>query len=250
MSQPVAGLTRLDRSLHTPLWAQVADALRTRIRAGEWRVGSQIPTEDQLREAFGVSRIVVRQGILRLESEGLLRRDQGRGTFVRDARLVAGRSSLSSFTEDVLRLGAVGTSRLISATIVPADENAAAALDIDEGTDVVRLRRLRLADSDPMGIQNAHIRADRAPGLDAAYTDGESLYEHLRIRHGIVPEQAEEVYRVGIATKADAALLEISPASPVFIVERVTRDADGPFEFTQSIMRGDHYEIRSVLRSL
>jgi GntR family transcriptional regulator len=249
MTSLLDGLRPLDRSRPEPLWSQLADALRQPISAGEWRVGMQIPTEGELEEALGVSRIVVRQGVRQLESEGLLRRDQGRGTFVRDARLVMGSSGLTSFSQDVLRLGARGTSRVLSAEVVPADAKTADALDIREGDDVTRIRRLRLADGAPMGLQVAHVRLDRAPDLHLDDGEHASLYEQLRLIHGIIPAEAEEVYRVGSASAEDAAVLEIPPLTPVFIVERRTRDRINPFEFTVSVMRGDHYEIRAILHT-
>lgn len=239
----------LDRSRPEPLWHQLAEALRARITAGEWGAGFQIPTEDQLCETFGVSRITVRQGVRQLESEGLLRRDQGRGTFVRDARLIAGDSGLTSFTQEVVRLGAKGTSRLLSATVVPASEAVAAALGIAEGDDVNRIRRLRLGDDEPMGVQTAHVRIDRAPDLHIADDDDASLYERLRTVYGIVPREAVEVYRVGSADPEDASILKIAAGTPVFVVERTTHDHEGPYEFTVSTMRGDKYEIRSTLRT-
>jgi len=246
---PDTSLQPLDRSRPEPLWHQLAEALRARIASGEWPPGFQIPTEDQLCETFGVSRITVRQGVARLEAEGLLRRDQGRGTFVRDARLIAGDSGLTSFTEEVLRLGVRAGSRVIGAGVEPATAHVADALGIEEGDDVTVVRRLRLGDGSPMGIQTAHIRTDRAPDLAEHVGGVASLYELLRERYGIVPEEAREVYRVGSASPQDAEILEIEPGSPVFIVERTTVDARGPFEFTASTMRGDRYEIRSTLRT-
>jgi GntR family transcriptional regulator len=224
-------------------------ALRARIAGGEWPPGFQIPTEDQLCETFGVSRITVRQGVQKLETEGLLRRDQGRGTFVRDARLVAGTSGPTSFTEEVLRLGVKAGSKLIDATVAPATERVAQALGIAAGDEVTVLRRLRLGDGAPMGVQTAHIRLDRAPGLHQAVTDDASLYELLRERYGIAPREANELYRVDSASDEDAAVLGIAAGSPVFVVERTTVDAVGAYEFTVSTMRGDRYEIRATLRT-
>lgn len=243
-----SGLRPLDRSRPEPLWHQVAETLRGRIESGQWRPGSQIPTEDVLCDTLGVSRITVRHAVQRLETEGLLRRDQGRGTFVRDARMVAGATGLISFTHEIQRLGFSPGTRLLEASVVPASPEVAAALDIAEDVAVHRLRRLRTGDGSPVGVQTAHIRMDRAPGL-ALTPEDESLYDVLRDRHGITPREAAEVYRVDCASDADAELLEIEPGSPVFVVERTTVDAEGPFEFTRSTMRGDRYEIRSVLRS-
>ncbi len=76
-----------------------------------------------------------------------------------------------------------------------------------------------------------------------------SLYTLLRERYGIHPALAEEVYRVAGAGRRDAELLGIDPGAAVFLVERITSDERGPFEYTLSTMRGDRYEIRSSLRA-
>ncbi len=132
---------------------------------------------------------------------------------------------------------------------MPASEAVAIALGIAEGDDVNQIRRLRIGDDEPMGVQTAHVRIDRAPDLHIADQDDASLYERLRTVYGIVPREAIEVYRVGSAGPDDAAILEIEAGTPVFIVERTTHDHEGPYEFTVSTMRGDKYEIRSTLRT-
>jgi GntR family transcriptional regulator len=238
----------LDRSRPEPLWHQLAEAVRARIASGAWPAGHKIPPEDQLCDMFGVSRITVRHAVQTLETEGLLRRDQGRGTFVRDARLVAGATGLTSFTDEVARLGVRAGSRLLDATRCSATSQVAAALGIAEGDEVHCIRRLRLGDGSPMGMQTAYIRVDRAPDLEFGPEDT-SLYAVLRERHGVVPREAAEVYRVAMATDDDAEMLDVAAGSPVFVVERTTVDEHGPFEFTVSTMRGDRYEIRTVLRT-
>jgi GntR family transcriptional regulator len=123
------------------------------------------------------------------------------------------------------------------------------ALEITPGTSVVRLRRLRFGSRQPIGIQTAHLRLDRVPGLVGAHLGDASLYRLLRERYGIQPAWAEEIYRVAGATRRDADLLGVVPGNAVFMVERITSDGRGPFEYTVSTMRGDRYEIRSTLRA-
>jgi len=245
---------RPDRRRPEPLWHQVEQSLRGEIEAGRWPSGSRIPGESELTSMLGVSRITVRHALANLETAGLLRREHGRGTFVRSARLVAGTRALTSFTHEMAALGVAVDSRLIDITTVEAAPDVAEALELAPGDPVVLVRRLRIGGGRPVGVQNAHLRADRVTGLAAADLDpggpaGGSLYVVLQQRFGIVAVDASEVFRVAGATAADAALLELSPATPVFLVERCTSDGRGPFEFTQSTMRGDRYEIRTTLRA-
>lgn len=244
-----APMVHPDRRRPEPLWHQVEQSIRSRIASGEWPTGSQIPAEDRLCEMFGVSRITVRHAIRNLEASGLLRREHGRGTFVGRETIVAGTRDLTSFTTEMSHLGLVAGSRVLDAAVVPATAEVAAALGIDEGAPVVRIRRLRYGGASPIGIQTAHLPAERVPGfLDEGPVEG-SLYERLRTRYGIAPLDAHEVYRVALAGEADAALLDVPAGSPAFVIERTSVDARGPFEFTVSLMRGDRYEIRANLRS-
>jgi GntR family transcriptional regulator len=106
---------------------------------------------------------------------------------------------------------------------------------------------VRSGGGQPIGIQTAYLPAKRVPGLIAIGELPASLYATLRDRYGLVPQSALEIYRVGAVGKADAELLEVAVGSPAFIVQRITSDARGAYEFTVSTMRGDRYEIRSKL---
>jgi GntR family transcriptional regulator len=237
-----------DRRRPEPLWHQAEQAMRALIAAGDWATGAQIPNEESLCKLFGVSRITIRHALRNIEDSGLLRREHGRGTFVRSATVIAGARGLTSFTEEMANLGLQVGSRLLAAGIVPAIREVAGALDIEEGEPVVRLRRLRLGNDAPIGIQTAHLPLARVPGFLDHVAELASLYDMLRQRYGIAPREAREVYRVGTVPAEDADLIQLAAGSPAFIVERATFDALGPFEFTLSTMRGDRYEIRSTLR--
>lgn len=236
-----------DRRRAEPLWHQTEIALRTLIENGEWATGSQIPNEDRLGTMLGISRITLRHALRNLEEAGLLRREHGRGTFVRSATVVAGARGLTSFTDEMQTLGlAVGT-RLLDAELLPATAEMADALDIAVGEPVLKLRRLRLGNAAPIGIQTAHLPATLVPGLYEDAYEVASLYETLSSRYGIVPIKAKEVYRVGQVREEDAELIQLPAGTPAFVVERTTYASSGVFEFTLSTMRADRYEIRSTL---
>ena len=241
------GLIKPDRRRPEPLWHQAEQALRALITSGEWPTESQIPNEDRLGAMLGISRITVRHALRNLEDAGLVRREHGRGTFVRSATVVAGVRGLTSFTEEMASLGLTVGSRLLNGDVVEASAEIAGALDINIGDEVYRLRRLRLGNDMPIGIQTAHLPVARVPGLLAQAGIQGSLYATLKSGYGISPIEAREVYRIGLVVEADAELLQLSAGSPAFVVERVTYDSEGPFEFAVSTMRGDRYEIRSTL---
>ncbi|WP_157020258.1 GntR family transcriptional regulator [Mesorhizobium xinjiangense] len=240
-------IRRADRSRPEPLWHQAEQALRALIADGTWPDGTQLPNEGKLSELLGVSRITVRHALRNIEEAGLLRREHGRGTFVRTSTVTAGVRGLTSFTQEMADRGLVVGSRVLEMVELPASDDVAAALEIAEGDAVVKVRRLRAGNNLPIGIQTAFLPSARVPGFLGIGQVVPSLYEDLRNRFGISPMEAREIYRVGTVSADDAGLLEVAAGSPAFIVQRITSDAQGPFEFTVSTMRGDRYEIRSRL---
>lgn len=243
----IVTLAKPDRRRPEPLWHQAETALRGLIERGEWTAGMQIPNEDRLCELLGISRITVRHALRNLEEAGFLRREHGRGTFVRAATMVAGVRGLTSFTEEMKTLALSPGTRLLEARLIPADQEVADALEIAAGDTVVQLRRLRLGNGMPIGIQTAHLPEARVPGLFEAAHEVQSLYAWLKEHCGITPVKAKEVYRVGRVAEADAELIQQASGTPAFEVERIAYDRGGPFEYAISTMRADRYEIRSTL---
>src|SRR5690606_27213079 len=126
----------------------------------------------------------------RLVHSGLLVRERGRGTFVRDTALTAGARHVTSFTTELAQLGLVAGAKVLDVATVPADEPTALALDIDEGDPVVRVHRLRTGDGRPIGIQTSYLPARRFPGLERLEIGDRSLYGLLRAEYGVTPTEA------------------------------------------------------------
>src|SRR4051812_6434072 len=237
-------LGSVNKDLPIPLYHQLKDALRKAIEAGEWKSAEQLPNETRLAEHYGVSKITVRQALQELAALGYIRREQGRGTFVSEPKFYEGPRQLTSFTEEMHDHRLDPASRVLDRFAAPADAVIAEALEVAEGDRVVILRRLRLADGEPMGIQTAHIPLALAPGLPDDAIENVSLYSVLQSRYGIRPVTARETYLAVLADAPDAELLQIASGAPVFAAERVTTAENGkPFEFVRSIMRGDRYRI-------
>ena len=246
MDEPMS-LQKPDRRRPEPLWHQAEMSLRALIEAGQWGAGSQIPNEDRLGEMLGISRITLRHALRNLEEAGLLRREHGRGTFVRSATVVAGVRGLTNFTEEMKSLALTASTQLVEAHRIAATSEMADALEIAVGDSVVQLKRLRLGNKLPIGIQTSHLPEVRVPGLFDDATNVQSLYRWLDEHCGIKPVKAKEVYRVGRVAEADAELIQLATNTPAFEVERIAYDSRGPFEYTLSTMRADRYEIRSTL---
>jgi GntR family transcriptional regulator len=244
MSTPGAPLGPLDKDLPLPLYYQLKCAVRDAIDLGYWQAGEQLPNENKLAEDFGVSKITVRQALRQLADLGYVRREQGRGTFVSKPKLEQGPRDLTGFTEEMRRRRVTATSRVLEHSEAPADARVAEALELCPGEPVFVLKRLRMADGEPMGIQTAHVPAGLAPGLVGENFEHASLYEVLQTRYGLQAARARESHFAALAEPVAAELLGIACGSPVLAAERVTFLSTGkPLEYVESVMRGDRYSI-------
>ena len=164
MNRPIH-IQRPDRDRPEPLWHQTERTLRALIADGTWPDGAQLPNEAKLSEMLGVSRITMRHALRNMEEWGLLRREQGRGTFVRSSTVIAGARGPTSLTQEMADRGLSVGSRILELAEIPADNAIASALEIRDGAPVVKLRRLRFGGGQPIGIQTAYLPAKRATGL-------------------------------------------------------------------------------------
>ncbi len=239
---------RVSRDSQIPLHHQIANDLRERIGSGAWAPGRRIPGEPELTRLYGASRITIRQALSNLERDGLISREPGRGSFVRDPTITAGPRRLTSFTQELRARGLEPSSRVLSLAEVPADEQVAERLGLPVGALVARLERLRFGDGEALGVQTAHLPADRFPGLARVDFARASLYEELQRRYGATVDEAEETYIVSRIDGDAASQLDVPPGTPGLVVERVAWSDGRRIEFTRSLMRGDRYRIVVHLR--
>src|SRR5262249_659995 len=153
----------------------------------------RLPAEDQVAASYGVSVITVRRTLSDLAAAGYLRRERGRGTFVSRPPVALGPRELTSFTDEMSRRDLFSSSVVLEKAVVPAAARLAEELRVGDGDPVLRLRRLRLADGEPMGLQTAHIPSELAPGLEERDLTG-SLYAVLEKDFGLVPAHAREIH--------------------------------------------------------
>lgn len=240
---------RVSRHSKLPLYHQIEVDLSRRIKAGEWQPGTAIPPEKDLCQLYGASRITVRQAIGNLVAEGLVIREAGRGTFVREPGVTAGARGLTSFTQEMTILGLRASGRLLRLEMEPANQEVADRLRLQHGEPVVVVSRLRLGDGKPIAVQTAYLPGARFPGLEQSDLGEVSLYQHLLDVYGVAPEEADELFRVAPIQGREARLLQVKSGACGFHVERLTFDAEGPYEYVVSTLRGDRYEVRLHLRA-
>lgn len=230
----------LDRSSPVPLWAQVLRDLRERMGAGEF--DEAFPTEGELTRSYGVSRHTVREALRRLEVDGLLVRERGRGTTVARPQLEQPLHALYSLAATVRSQGLDEWSEVRRLELAEAGEEAS-ALQVAPDEPVVRIERLRYAGGEPLALDRSVLPARvAAPLLGEDLTRG-SLYEALARSCDVRVTGGWERIRPLIPSAEERLLLGLPAPEAVFAVERLAFGGGEPVEWRWSLVRGDRYSF-------
>jgi GntR family transcriptional regulator len=238
----------VNRHSSLPLHQQLYEILRRKILQGEWEVGEMIPPEPELMQKYDLSRITVRRGLNRLANEGLIYRQQGRGSFVAERTLEQGLTRIISFTEDMNQRGMTPRTEVHFSDLVPAPEDVAERLSLPPGVEMARLERLRIANDEPLSIEESYLVHSYCPGiLGEDYADS-PLREALETNFGIRIVRAKQIIRAVRASTRQARLLAITARSPLLFIERVSYSQQNlPIEFLRIYYRGDRYSLFNEL---
>lgn len=231
-----------------PKYFQLANILRQKIEQGEWAPRTPIPSERVLETQYNVSRPTIRQAIDYLERQGFLYREHGRGTFVSPQKLQKGMQELTSFSEDLARRGIRPGQIIRRIEIIEPSAGILQRLELQPGTKVLCVDRIRLGDDTPIGLQTSYLSLEENQII--THEDLErcgSLYRVLQDKFNIIPTEADETLEVTLATPEEAAALHILSGSPLLLNERLTYNQNRrPVEYVKILYRGDRY--RYVVR--
>ena len=239
--------SRLAAAVHrhspVPLHHQIKVAVLQGVEEGWLQPGEQLPRERELAEALGVSLAPVRQAMADLTKEGYVDRTRGKGTFVRDRKLVEKIQILGSFHDSVRRPGLEPTVKVLSSEFVSPSHEIAVALAL-RGQQAWCLRRLALLDGEPLALLTAWLPPRYARGvIDLDLGEG-SLYEALARVHGVEMTAADNVVEVDHAGLGDAELMGLAPGSPVLRVIGITRNQqDRPVEYSDVLYRPERFRF-------
>lgn len=234
--------------LRIPLYVQVREKLREELAHSE--AGTMIPTEAALEQRFGVSRITIRKAIDDLVAEGLLVRQQGRGTFREVPKLVHELNNITSWTEQMNALGYSPRTVAREVAEIAPPRKIVTLLELPPGEKVIQIRRTRLANDEPITLMVNYLPGSLVPGILDADNKLESLYEFLKVQYQLLPAEAVDTVETRAASETESEKLQIEPWSPVLVVTRVARLEDGrPLEVCVAVSRGDRYEYRVCLHN-
>jgi GntR family transcriptional regulator len=240
----MAALPPLNRHTFVPLYHQIQQRLLHQIHSGALKPGEPLPSALDIAASLGVSQMTVRQAIKSLCEAGVVYSRQGKGTFVSGIKLEKDFRQVLSFTEDMKARGSTPRSKVLSFEVLQPCAEVIEALRLRAGEKIIRLKRIRQANSVPMGIERSSLPLRVCPDLLDTFDPRNSLYEVLAERYGINMVVADEVAEAGLADAEAARLLRIAEGSPVFFFTRISYVQNGqPIEHVQSTYRGDRYKI-------
>jgi GntR family transcriptional regulator len=235
----------IDRRSDVPLYSQLKRLIRADIAARELEPGARLPGDHDLCSAYDVSRTVVRQALLELEHEGVIRRERGRGTFVGELRTSRGfGGALVGTFEDIQGDEGAQHSRVVRREIVPATLAVASDLSVAPGSLVVEIERIREVDEVPWAYTRTQLPLDVGrPLLDVELEDV-SLFGVLERKFGIQFDRAARSIEADLADSHIAESLGIREGSPVLVMRSVSFDNTGrPIERFAGFHRGDRSRL-------
>ena len=213
----------------------LADELRRTIELGAIVDNDALPSERDLAEQYEVSRDTVRKAVRYLEERGVLYSDHGRGTFVAPALVRNMSRFLDSFSHDTSARGGVAGQKILLVEPAAASLALAGLLGVQAGHPLIRIKRIRSIDAQPVGLHDAYVVARPELHIDrAALERTGSLYKLLREGFGVLPAEAVENLSAAAADAEDAQLLQVPSGSPLLVCERVTlSERREPIEYCQ-----------------
>lgn len=233
-----------------PKYMHIANVLRNQIMSGEYVANQQLPLEKEFCELFSVSKMTVKKALDILVSEGLIIKRRGYGTFVKDLtqveiqRLMMSRQFIGTsalYTKSEVR------SKVINFTVDAAPADIAEHLNIEEGSFVYNIYRVRIVDGEPLAIEQTYMPIDVIPGLKIENVQG-SIYEYIEVKLNSAIQSAHRKIRVRKATDFEANELGLELGDPVGIVEQTGYLNTGElFEYSFSIHKYDSFQIEFVL---
>ena len=238
----------LNRRSKLPLYQQIYAILRAELMRGELRPGDMIPTESELMERYQVSRITVRQVLDMLVNEGLIYRQRGRGSFLTHPPIQQSLTHIISFTEDMRRRGFQPGTQVLSAHLLPAPDDIAGPLGAEPGTELAHIQRLRLADGEPLAVEDSYLIHRFCPGILAQDYATRSLRETLAHVYGLYNVRATQTIQALNADRQLASVLSVKAGAALLFLERVSlSDQNVPIEFLRIYYRGDRYSFMTDL---
>lgn len=239
---------RLEHGSFVPLYHQLKEILKEKIESAEWTPGEKIPSENELRNEYEISRNTVKKALEDLVQDGLLERIQGKGTFVSRPKFEQSLTGFYSFSKVMEAKGMNPKDIIMNIETRKAKSSVAKQLQINEGEEVIALRRLRMANKEPIILETSFIPKKLVPELSRDKLETYSLYDLMEKEFGIIVTKAKEIFEPVLVRDYESQYLGVQEGYPALMLDRIARNKEGqPVEFCRSIVRGDRCRFYTEL---
>ena len=246
-SKPAA---TINRDADTPLWLQLKSIIQGKIQSGELLPDSRLYSEHELCRMYGVSRTVVREALSELVHHRHIYRIQGKGTFIsgrKEEQDYAG--SNIGFSGEMIGKGRKVMTKILKQTLARPSKREQRLLRLISSQKVVQIRRLMYIDDQARLLVDLSFPADLVSGFENVNLGNKSIYDVLKRRYGLVPSTSERWIEAILPTNKQAALLNISPGTPLLGIESCAYLSDGrAFEYYYGIHRSDISRLHFTFR--
>lgn len=239
----------IDKTSPIPLYHQVMQSIKDKIKSKQYKVGGLIPSEVELINKYHVSRMTVRLAIEGLEKDGYVKKVQGKGTYVRSPKVTQELGVITSWSETMRAQGKNPVTKKMKTKEIVATEELAEQMEIEPGVHLYYIERLRLAEDEPISLAKMYIVADMAPGFLEKEGIDKSVYKVMEESYNIELSTATEIVEAFAADSELAQVLEVKEGAPIISVTRLTYGPLGkPIEMSIVSTRAEKYAYKVTLK--
>jgi len=238
----------IDKSSPIPLYFQLAEEMKNKIKNGNWQIRNLIPSEAELCKKYEVSRGTVRQAIFELVKDGLLYRKQGHGTFVAKTGAVWPVSSFYCFGKETEKNNIKPTLEIIKKSIIFPEESVRKAMNLTEETKIYKIVCLVLINHTSIALETSYLLGEFFPKLDQRNLAVIALYEILIKKYNLKITRVREAFEPILSNRIDSEKLKIPLNSLSLLVKRTAWTGNIIFEYRTTIIKGDkcHYLVELI----
>jgi GntR family transcriptional regulator len=238
----------VQKNSSVPIYSQVERIVMDMIDSGRLSPGQRAPSEREIADTLGISRMTARAAMSGLVADGYLYSVPGKGTFVSNPKMRQDLLELTSFTQDMRKRGLKPGAKLLEVGVTDgAPEKIYRALGLSGADGLLRIHRLRTADEEPMCLETSYLPEDYFTWLLEEDLESGSLYRALE-SHGVELVRAEEHLEATLVRETESELLTVPVGYPALLIERTAyTEEDKAIEFVKSLYRGDRYRFSAKL---
>jgi GntR family transcriptional regulator len=223
-----------------PVYIQIKDVLIEKINSGEFKIGSQLPSERDISETYNISRMTARNALTQLVDLGYAYRVKGKGTFVRYPNIERDFVKLSGFAQMLKSKGIKPSNKIVKSGIIEADKKVASLLETTIGTKVYEIVRIRYGDSIALAMEYSYLPVSLFENLLQYDFENNSLYKVIEEVYNHKLKYSKQWIKITTLYKNEAKIFNVKEHTPAFLLESISYDLDERVvEATRSLNIGD-----------